>query len=812
MRINKSTLIIISLSYAVTSYADSYTFDKNFFNSSINDIDLANIENDKKQPGNYLFDIYLNNQIVDIKEVELRDINNKLTPCLSSQQLENYGVNIKKIGISKTNCANLSKIPYIITNVIFSEQKLNISIPQIYLDNKEKGYIAARNLWNNGINAFILNYNAMVNNISGDNYSNNFSYFQLSPRINLGAWRFYNQTNWNKNKNNNGKWENVYNYAERAINSINSRVTLGDSSTPSEIFNSVPFRGVMLAKDDSMIASIQSQFSPTIRGIARTQAIVEVKQNNFTVYKTSVAAGPFELSDFLPTSSNGILEVTVYESDGSEQYFTVPFNKPAIAVRQGYLNYHTMLGEYRPTNSRIDKAAIVQGSAIYGLPWNMTILGGFQGAKNYQSVALGVGSDLGNIGAISIDAIASHSQKKNQDTQSGAAWRLQYSKALLATNTMIALSSYQYASPGFNDINNVLDTYQDDDYTTLQTKNYTTLSLIQSFKSLGNFTLSGSKRKFYNNSNETSYSASYWYGWKYASLSLSLAKTNTIRNNKKESDNIFNLQLSIPLERLTNTDTTLRYQTISNKNGSDSNLIDLAGSAYDHQLNWNVSQNLYSDSDSNTSSLGLGWTGTYGKVTSNYSYNKNVTQKGAAISGGFIASENNVTFSQTIGNTAALIEAPHVTGSQVNSYPGLHTDFKGNAVLSNLTPYQVNVVSIDPTTLPDNVELPQTDMKVIPTKGAIINTQFTTRVGERVLININTHNNKKISFGSIVKLENNTNIMGIVNDNSQVYLSGLPEKGTLVLYSGKEQCNLYYNLKDKENNNGIYHLTLTCQP
>ena len=86
----------MSLSYAVTSYASNYTFDKNFFNNSINDIDLTNIENDKKQPGNYLLDIYLNNQIIDIKEIELKDINNNLIPCLSSQQLENYGINIKK--------------------------------------------------------------------------------------------------------------------------------------------------------------------------------------------------------------------------------------------------------------------------------------------------------------------------------------------------------------------------------------------------------------------------------------------------------------------------------------------------------------------------------------------------------------------------------------------------------------------------------------------------------------------------------------------------------------------------------------------
>ncbi|MFP1592115.1 fimbria/pilus outer membrane usher protein [Escherichia coli] len=42
------------------------------------------------------------------------------------------------------------------------------------------------------------------------------------------------------------------------MNSLRSRLTLGEDYTPSDIFDSVPFRGVMLGSDESMRCLITS--------------------------------------------------------------------------------------------------------------------------------------------------------------------------------------------------------------------------------------------------------------------------------------------------------------------------------------------------------------------------------------------------------------------------------------------------------------------------------------------------------------------------------------------------------------------------
>lgn len=123
------------------------------------------------------------------------------------------------------------------------------------------------------------------------------------------------------------------------INSLRSRLTLGEDYTPSDIFDSVPFRGVMLGSDESMVPYNQREFAPVVRGIARTQARIEVRQNGYLIDSRTVAPGAFALTDLPLTGSGGDLQVTVQESDGTAQVLTVPYTTPAIALREGYMKY-----------------------------------------------------------------------------------------------------------------------------------------------------------------------------------------------------------------------------------------------------------------------------------------------------------------------------------------------------------------------------------------------------------------------------------------------------------------------------------------
>lgn len=70
------------------------------------------------------------------------------------------------------------------------------------------------------------------------------------------------------------KWDNVYTYIQRSIIPLKSQLTLRDSTSPSDIFDSVPFRGAQLASDDEMLPQSQRGYAPVVRGIARTNAQV----------------------------------------------------------------------------------------------------------------------------------------------------------------------------------------------------------------------------------------------------------------------------------------------------------------------------------------------------------------------------------------------------------------------------------------------------------------------------------------------------------------------------------------------------------
>ncbi|WP_159144925.1 fimbria/pilus outer membrane usher protein, partial [Klebsiella pneumoniae] len=81
-----------------------------------------------------------------------------------------------------------------------------------------------------------------------DNY-----YANLQSGLNLGAWRLRNYSTWNYDEDNGSHWDSVNTYLQRDIQRLQGQLTLGDSYTPSDIFDSVQFRGAQLASDDNML-------------------------------------------------------------------------------------------------------------------------------------------------------------------------------------------------------------------------------------------------------------------------------------------------------------------------------------------------------------------------------------------------------------------------------------------------------------------------------------------------------------------------------------------------------------------------------
>ncbi|MEB7742507.1 fimbria/pilus outer membrane usher protein [Escherichia coli] len=842
--------------YCADAQARTYSFDVSQLGDVGQDVDISLFEQGTQLPGVYLVDVVLNGERVDSREMAFhleKDAGGApfLQACLTREQLMRYGVKVDEYPglfpvasgnrvegsdnstVGTASCAHLSAIPQATETFQFNSQQLLLGIPQIALRPHFRG-IAPQELWDDGIPAFLMNWQASAFRSEyrgrGASATNNLN-VQIEPGLNMGAWRFRNLTTWQRQGKQDGKWQTSYTCAERGLYDLKSRLTLGERFTPSDVFESVPFRGGMLGSDDAMVPYSQREFAPLVKGIARTQARIEVRQNGYVVYNTTVAPGPFELTDLSASGSGGDLQVTVFESDGTRQVFTVPYTTPAIALRQGYLKYNLMGGQYRSSDSSVDKPPVGQATVMYGLPRDLTVYGGTQWASHYQSGALGLGVSLGDFGAMSLDGILARGQKQRQDTERGQTWRVRYSKLFETTQTSFALASYQYASSGYNTLSEVLDTYRTGDWwyqsdTGDKRKSRTTVTLNQSLGEWGSLYFSGSRENYWNRSQHQDEVSASYSGPTIKGISWSVDWMQRKRsyyfdrgNYDRRTEQSVNLWVSIPLDRWLGGNTNVTYQMRTNSGQGMQHETGLSGQAFDQRLHWNVREQMVpgSQSDQNSSNLDMRWTGTYGELSGGYGYRKNSRQMNAGVQGGVVVHRHGVTFGQRLGGTVALVEAPGVSGVSVGGWPGVRTDFRGYTTLGYLGPYQENVVTLNPATLPANAEIPQTDTRVVPTAGAVIPATFVTRVGGRAVIMLTRADGKPVPFGAVASGEGPAGQQmgtGVVGDDGEVYMTGLPEKGRLRVQWGNGQqqhCQADYQLPESNDASGVSALKALCR-
>lgn len=159
-----------------------------------------------------------------------------------------------------------------------------------------------------------------------------------------------NNSTWSRSSGQTAEWKNLSSYLQRAVIPLKGELTVGDDYTAGDFFDSVSFRGVQLASDDNMLPDSLKGFAPVVRGIAKSNAQITIKQNGYTIYQTYVSPGAFEISDLYSTSSSGDLLVEIKEADGSVNSYSVPFSSVPLLQRQGRIKYAVTLAKYR-TNS-----------------------------------------------------------------------------------------------------------------------------------------------------------------------------------------------------------------------------------------------------------------------------------------------------------------------------------------------------------------------------------------------------------------------------------------------------------------------------
>nr|WP_089593023.1 fimbria/pilus outer membrane usher protein [Escherichia coli] len=241
------------------------------------------------------------------------------------------------------------------------------------------------------------------------------------------------------------------------------------------------------------------------------------------------------------------------------------------------------------------------------------------------------------------------------------------------------------------------------------------------------------------------------------------------------------------------------YSMSNDLKGGMTNLSGVYGTLLpDNNLNYSVQVGNTQGGNTSSGTSGyssLNYRGAYGNTNVGYSRSGDSSQIYYGMSGGIIAHADGITFGQPLGDTMVLVKAPGADNVKIENQTGIHTDWRGYAILPFATEYRENRVALNANSLADNVELDETVVTVIPTHGAIARATFNAKIGGKVLMTLK-YGNKSVPFGAIVTHGENKN-GSIVAENGQVYLTGLPQSGKLQVSWGNDKnsnCIVDYKL------------------
>lgn len=801
-------------------------------------IDLSSLERRGGQvPGQYRTQIYLNGNAVADRILNFRLIEKGLVPDICREDLVTWGV--RPWATSEFSHADSGKLMSPINDYLpdsrlsydFAKRRLDISIPQEYVQHSAQGTVYPEE-WDDGLPAAFLNY-AYSGASSHSNYRNGSeqsNYLSLRSGMNLGVWRLRNTSSWS-DADRTRHWNSISTYMQRDIKSMKAQLVAGDSYTPSGVFDSFAFRGAQIMSDDNMLPESQRGFAPVVRGIAQSNARVTVRQHGNIIYQAYVSPGPFAITDLYPTSSSGDLRVSVREADGSVRQFTQAFSSVPIMQREGNFKYSVTAGKYRAAAAahyNQHEPAFIQATGIYGLPHAATLYGGTVLSGDYTAGSIGLGKGLGSLGSASVDGTWAQAKLDNFYRR-GASFHFQYSKDFADSGTNFTLAGYRYSTSGyldFSEANGYYDSLPQNTHTDGLTEseqvqaqsNYALwrnqhnkrsraqLNVNQTLSGYGSLYASAYQQKYWGiRGRENNLSIGYSVSVRAINYSLNYAWSKSPYYNQK--DKVVSLTVQIPFDRfLPSSSLNL---SASHASGASVTSAGISGTSLaDHNLSYNIQQSFDRKDTDNSGSAMVDYKASFGEYQAGYNYSRQTRQLNYGTSGGIIAHPYGLTLSQPLGETMALVRAEKASGIKVENNTGVYTDRRGYAVVPYVTPYHRNIVRLNTDTLAENTDIATDTRTVVPGQGALVLADFPTRNGQKIMLTLKS--SVPVPFGASATVNHGSQtVSGIVDDQQQVYLSGVPPRGTVMVNWQGGQCEAPYDTGT--DNQHLYLITATCR-
>ncbi|HCL6064156.1 TPA: fimbria/pilus outer membrane usher protein [Klebsiella pneumoniae] len=441
---------------------------------------------------------------------------------------------------------------------------------------------------------------------------------------------------------------------------------------------------------------------------------------------------------------------------------------------------------------------MMQLSLMRGFAHNLTLFGGLQSAAQYHNLSLGAGQGLGGAGALSLQLLNAR-DRHQQDPIDGRAWQLQYSKGFDRLGTQLTFTGWRYSHQRYATLSEAFSSPGSDDDLQDSDNKKATLQITASQSLPYDITLYLSlDQDSYWSGGATQRTANMGISSQVHGIAWSLSYSDSRSSHGDEeddephSDKVVTLSLSVPLSHLL-PGSYAGYTLTSSRHSVGSQMVSLNGTLLDnHALSYAVSQTRDRQNGS-SGSLTAGYSSGRGDLNLGYSHDSQAARLNYGASGGILIHRHGVVFTPEMNGAVVLIDAGGAGGVTLANQKTIATNGDGYAVLPFATAYHRNDVSLDSHSLPENVDLANSTVTLVPTKDAVVLARFHTHVGYKALFTLQSRG-QPLPFGSEVRAKDTNSI---VASEGQVYLAGLAPKGTMYAQWGpgpQQRCSARYDL------------------
>lgn len=810
--------ISISVSLAIFifckgGYCETFNTSILFGNSKTADLSRL-LKDNTIIDGEYGMNVYVNDIWKGFYQVDISQSGKEF--LISEGDGKNLGIDMSDVAMNKFKKYSLISLSHKGKVLMDLDRlKINIVTPQRYVIKDDEDYISYK-AWSSGIAGVNIGYNisyfSAKNKYSSEN-SNTYGLF--NSLISLGSLGQFkdNSTLMKEIKNNssgdNGfKYENNTRYYQYHLNKMKSNLQLGRFFSAGLVLEQTKVKGVTLSSDEDMKPDSQSQYAPVIRGIANSNALVQVHQGNSIIYQENVPPGEFSFKNIQPTGLGGDLLVIVKESTGNTHSFTVPFSTVPGLLKEDNYNYSVTAGELDERYLK-NKPKFINSEIRYGINNTYTLYGGAILNSGYKSIAIGSGINT-SVGALSFDVTQSNAHF-NGSSKSGQSIRFLYSKYFNPTETNFTLAAYRYSTKNFlsfNDyaylggVNEIPDNinnkeitlFQNDSILNRRAKNTFSANINQRLcDNYGTLSFSGVFRDYWDG-NTDSKEFNLGYSNNYKDISYNIYVTRDFRrtsysNSSNKQNTSYFAGITIPFSIFDKKIYT-SSSVSADESGYNNSTLSVSGTTLDgDRLSYSVSATDQKQREK-MYSTNLSYRSDIATLGSSVSSGGGYHQYGLSASGSVAIIPWNVLMANEFSNTVVIAKAPKAGNLIVNSDESIKTNSNGLALIPYSRPYRRNTITLYQNNNSYGAVVLNNTANIAPEEGTINILEFKTDTKNTWHINATDSRNNPLPFGSSIVDEDNNDV-GYVGQSGIIYVHSdrLPKKINVLLAGGKCTIN-----------------------